>query len=803
MKKILFFVLFFTFPSLLLAQGSPTPTDLSKDYLSTIFGVVDGVLHGTGSEILGTMFGTFNSIVLVLASMMLSYVLFISILNTSHEGEFLGKKWSSVWVPIRTVAGVSLLLPKATGYSFVQILVMAVVVQGVNAADKVWNVALDYMNQNGTIIEPIQSLHSDDKKQDHSFLVGKAGSILKSEVCMLALQNALTTQNNTNATGVVVPNFMSLLTITGKGPNGENTGRPIDYTKDTGGYITFPSGNLQGVFAPLKGVCGSVSWDFISKKSSSSTSISANDSTSTAVWQFALGVESLAHSIADRLVPPNQSSIPPVTLQVADLLNDNTLIDSAEDFFTIVKPALRSLKDDSASKYKDFIKEAKGYGWILSGSYYYRMASLNQQLRQADISSLDEKITPSFSPDYTNGPFNSMVNLQNVLQNLKNNLPVSGGVIDQYIAEQTTNAKNINNPQDSNITINSPYSADGATTSGLKGVIAKVLSKIFPLYNKMIEMQQQVFDEVNHSKLDPIFALTKVGNGMMDCAEKTYTALAGIFLGSGVVAVGLGAASGFWTPGFGVNSMLLIIEAFLIILPPLLLWLIPIFTLGSVLSYYIPMIPFLLFVFGAITWFAVVLEAILAAPLVALGITHPEGHDLMGKAEQSIMLLSSVFLRPLLMVFGFIFGIILSYVGLSLFNKGYSIANQFLTEFNGDFLGIVYPLIMMGIYTAAVLAIINRSFAMIHEVPNKVLRWIGGPQDSGHEESIMQSIRSQHDSDAGALANKLQHHFPESQGQKWSGRVSSGQKQGAKLREFRNNRSAQGTPGSSGEGEDN
>lgn len=800
MKKILSFVLFFTFPSLLLAQGSPTPTDLSKDYLSTIFGVVDGVLHGTGSEILGTMFGTFNSIVLVLASMMLSYVLFISILNTSHEGEFLGKKWSSVWVPIRTVAGVSLLLPKATGYSFVQILVMAVVVQGVNAADKVWNVALDYMNQNGTIIEPIQSLHSDDKKQDHSFLVGKAGSILKSEVCMLALQNALTTQNRANNTGVVVPNFMSLLTITGKGPNGENTGRPIDYTKDTGGYITFPSGNLQGVFAPLKGVCGSVSWDFISKKSlNSTTSIAANDSTSTGVWQFALGVESLAYSIADRLVPPNQSSVPPVTLQVSDLLNDNTLIDSAEDFFTIVKPALRTLKDDSASKYKDFIKDAKGYGWILAGSYYYRMASLNQQLRQADISSLDEKITPSFSPDYTSGPFNSMVNLPNVLQNLKNNLPVSGGVIDQYIAEQTTNSKNMNNPQDSNLDINSPYSnKDGKSYHTSVPLLSSIFDFFVTVHKDMFEMQQQVFDEVNKSKLDPIFALTKVGNNLISSAENTWSRLLGLFMLSSVGAVAIGAASGFWTPALGVNTMLLIVEILLMVGLPVIVWLGSTFVLGSILSYYIPMIPFLLFVFGAITWFAVVLEAILAAPLVALGITHPEGHDLMGKAEQSIMLLSSVFLRPLLMIFGFIFGIILSYVGLSLFNKGYSIANQFLNEFNGDTLGFVYQLVMMGIYTAAALAIINRSFAMIHEVPNKVLRWIGGPQDSGHEESIMQSIRTQHDSDAGALSNKLQQQAPDFQklgGQFRAGRDMTSAASSAK-------KEVKGSPDSATEGGD-
>ncbi len=189
-------------------------------------------------------------------------------------------------------------------------------------------------------------------------------------------------------------------------------------------------------------------------------------------------------------------------------------------------------------------------------------------------------------------------------------------------------------------------------------------------------------------------------------------------------------------------------------MPLITIWMMVNLVLGSVLSYYVPLIPFFLFTFGAITWFAVVLEAVLAAPLVALGITHPEGHDFLGKAEQSIMLLASVFLRPMLMVFGLIFGIILSYVALSVFNRGFAIAVQFLTQYNGDLFSIVYQLAMMAIYTAAILAIVNRSFAMIYEVHNKVLRWIGGPQESGHEESMLQSIRGQHDRDVGHIAQQ-------------------------------------------------
>jgi defect in organelle trafficking protein DotA len=143
------------------------------------------------------------------------------------------------------------------------------------------------------------------------------------------------------------------------------------------------------------------------------------------------------------------------------------------------------------------------------------------------------------------------------------------------------------------------------------------------------------------------------------------------------------------------------------------------------------------------------------------------------------MLLASVFLRPMLMVFGFIFGIILSYVALSVFNHGFSIAVQFLNDYNGDIFAIVYQTAMMSIYAAAVLAIVNRSFAMIYEVPNKVLRWIGGPQESGHEESMLQGIRGQHDRDVGQITQQM----PTSQGLSES--AAGGMQLGRRLREMK------------------
>lgn len=795
MKKFLLSGFLYLFPSLLLADNlslTPPPTDLSMSYLATIFGVVDGVLHGTGSQILGTMFGAFNSIILVMASTILAYVLFTSILNTSHEGEFLGKKWSSIWIPLRIVTGTALLIPKATGYSFIQIMVMWVVVQGVGAADEVWNVALNYMNRNGTIVEPIQSLKPDSKsgKANNTFLIDKAGSILKSETCMLAVQNALTRQNASSSEtpphgGVPpvvlpVPDFMSSLSVTGKGPDGSNSGSPIKYSQDIGGFITFPGkeGLVKTPYEKYIGMCGNVSWDFIGKSDNEQVynpaHLKANDSASIAARQMTLDLSGLAKSIANKLVPPyadkSDKIVPIFNLKVDDpILAPNALVYTGDNYFGIVQPALRSLDDDANKKYKDFIKNAKDTGWILAGSYYYNMARLNQSIRNNTGSqAINDKLISTFNPTYDKGSFNDIAD-DNVKINLKNNLPSSNGVIDRYILAEIAKAGANNNPGADPVLT---FPDNPSEVWGVGWLVRNVMNTIFPRVHHFTE---ELSDNITNKNMDPIFALASVGNGLIKMVETIWAVILSFPLTVSVVG---GALS--WIPivgiGFAVATIVtqLCFAVVMIVLMPLLsVWMGINLTLGAVLSYYVPLIPFFLFTFGAITWFAVVLEAILAAPLVALGITHPEGHDFLGKAEQSVMLLASVFLRPMLMVFGLIFGIILSYVALSLFNRGFSIAVQFLNEYNGDIFSIIYQVAMMAIYTSAVLAIMNRCFAMIYEVPNKVLRWIGGPQESGHEESMLQNIRQPLERDAGQVNQAMGQYISNGQSANQSAQASS------------------------------
>ncbi|MBA3535464.1 MAG: hypothetical protein H0T84_02460, partial [Tatlockia sp.] len=82
MKKFALGLLTLLFPLLAFASTSngslslaPPPSDVSVIFLVNIFGIVDGVLHGTGSQIMGAMFGIFNSAVLALGGIVIMYTL--------------------------------------------------------------------------------------------------------------------------------------------------------------------------------------------------------------------------------------------------------------------------------------------------------------------------------------------------------------------------------------------------------------------------------------------------------------------------------------------------------------------------------------------------------------------------------------------------------------------------------------------------------------------------------------------------------------------------------------------------------
>lgn len=183
-----------------------------------------------------------------------------------------------------------------------------------------------------------------------------------------------------------------------------------------------------------------------------------------------------------------------------------------------------------------------------------------------------------------------------------------------------------------------------------------------------------------------------------------------------------------------------------------------IFALGVVLGVYIPLLPFVLFLFGAVAWLMSTVEAMVAAPLVALGMTHPEGHDLLGKSEQALILLLGVFIRPIVMLFGLLMAIVVSQILIKLFHLGFltvtvTILGEAISN-NSDALtelGVVVSGILL-VYVYILISVIEQSFSLIYVIPEKILRWIGGPQEQSGIGQLAEQVKGETQQAAGQAA---------------------------------------------------
>jgi len=167
---------------------------------------------------------------------------------------------------------------------------------------------------------------------------------------------------------------------------------------------------------------------------------------------------------------------------------------------------------------------------------------------------------------------------------------------------------------------------------------------------------------------------------------------------------------------------------------------------GGLLAVYTPLIPYVIFTFGAIAWMISAVEAMVAGPLVALGIISPSGHEIMGKAEPALLLLFAIFLRPSLMIFGLIAAMLLATVVVTMIGATFNYIFQG-TLIPSDIISLIFILVA---YIGLILAGLNKCFAVINLIPQQVMRWISGQGEQ--VEAPLQELKAGMDATAGKAA---------------------------------------------------
>ncbi len=176
-------------------------------------------------------------------------------------------------------------------------------------------------------------------------------------------------------------------------------------------------------------------------------------------------------------------------------------------------------------------------------------------------------------------------------------------------------------------------------------------------------------------------------------------------------------------------------------------------TVGFVLYYVLPFLPFMYFFFAVGGWVKGIFEAMVGVPLWALAHLRVDGNGLPGDtAMNGYFLIFEIFIRPILTVFGLLGGLIIFSAMVRVLNDTFDLVVENLTGFDcmGDCakagkgsvtaLGMDFKRAILDeffftiIYTIIVYMMATSSFKMIDQVPNTILRWMGsGAQTFGDQ----------------------------------------------------------------------
>jgi conjugal transfer/type IV secretion protein DotA/TraY len=312
-------------------------SDASKQFLDTLLGQGwdawgEGLGGSSAAELMLEMFSAFNLVALAVISALFIWVMAVAVAGTAHEGTPFGKRFSSLWMPLRFVGAMGALAPIFKGLSFFQVAILACMGFSINLGNYVWSLGTDYFIEHGgqiTVQAPDQN-------------VTQYSAIANGSLQSLTMQYYL---NERRGLGV--------------SPGGE--------WKYSSNWFS-SGGEYKFLF---NGHIGTITVECVDE------SDALCRGKVNAVGSAVSALSDTARKIADPGTPA--SDIDPLALYNAANQVNSTILSGLQSYAN---------QGQLQSKLQDFRDISEQYGWFIAGSSYWSISWINQEVREAMYSGI-------------------------------------------------------------------------------------------------------------------------------------------------------------------------------------------------------------------------------------------------------------------------------------------------------------------------------------------------------------------------------------------------------------------------------
>ncbi len=708
-------------------------TDVTVSILQTVFGpVIRNLTLGADPSgvdpalnVIATMMGYFNSGVLTIATLIVSFVTVMGVINTANDGEAFGRNWSSLWTPVRIVSGAAVLLPTGTGYSFIQLIVMMFSLWAVGFANGTFELGV----KNGILKGSLQSVSQQvglgsgaTANKDYPLYNMRelASAYMVSAYCAK-------TVNGVYGEGVVsglIPPFVAL-NIDGP-PDRTTTESGVKKTK----IYEFKD---RSVAAPLSGgnaICGTVNlYEYLPKSLKPTASVTGDIISAVFSDQSRNANADAINALRDAVLASKLAAVKGMIRRI-DLWVESWPTDVNKDwknvsvnkFNNIVETAQVALvntlekkinEDKSLSELMDkFTHNITKDGWAMAGGYYQRLSGIREEMRKIYSESPGLVTQPSLGslPSDAKG---DLVRQSAIMASVVARKALDGTSISPKSITDASNIASIVPPDWDDVDIDQMGERGNKVLNSIVGnVIESVTNAAIGADGNTdaigrIKATGDIFAIAN-ARLHAISNLLKKSTGAVSAG-------AGIF--SGVPIIG-GASK-------VVDAVIKVIEA--LIIEPIISMLPWLDLLAFYFGVFLPSLPYTIFIIAVVGWFLAVLQTVFAAPLWAVMHMTPD-RTFVGSQTQGYLMFLSLFMRPVLIVAALFAAMLLANPVILYVSKAFwamRTANVSSAESMGFLVQFLTWKNWVIMYGMVLLPIVYMIFGLTNTLPDAILTWIG------------------------------------------------------------------------------